>query len=327
MLMNLKDLISSKNLSILALSKLCAIPYATLYESIKQPKKMSYETMRKLSSHLGLSLNQMAHHIEDSRPTLASVLIEQMNAKLKGNLYHHTQIHFAYNTNRIEGSRLTEDQTRLLFETNAILPSETSLNTDDLVETANTFAMFDWMLKTLDEPLNEPLIKTFHQMLKTSTSDARFDWFAVGEYKLLSNEVGGRPTTKPKQVEREMRALLSAYHSQPSHDFDSITEFHVRFERIHPFQDGNGRVGRIVLFRECLKHGVLPFIVEDDVKPYYYRGLSEYDREPNYLLDTFRSMQDRYFAVVKQFLEESYAWNDIISSLNFSNSHDKSEKQ
>ena len=229
-------------------------------------------------------------------------LLEQKETRLKGNIYHNTQIIFSYNTNRIEGSELTEEEVRLIFETNST-PDKT-VNVDDVIEATNHFRMFDFMLETLDDMLTEELIKEFQQLLKRGTSDERREWFNIGEYKLLANEVGGTITTSPKKVPEEMKSLLKWYNSLKDITLEQIVEFHYKFEKIHPFQDGNGRVGRIIMFRECLKNNIMPFIIEDDNKYYYYRGLKEYTQEPGYLLETCLNSQDNYLKLVEIFLTE-----------------------
>jgi Uncharacterized conserved protein len=229
-------------------------------------------------------------------------LVEQKESKLKGNLYHNTQIKFSYNTNRIEGSKLTEEETRYMFETNTTLGSTN--NIDDIVETTNHFYLFDYMLESIDKKLSEDLIKEFHKILKRGTSDERKEWFNVGEYKSLSNEVGGQMTTPPSKVKEELNEVLNKYNSLNNIDINEIVDFHQKFEKIHPFQDGNGRIGRIIMFRECLKNDITPFIVDDKHKLFYYRGLKEYEQEKGYLLDTCLSAKDEYNKMVEEFLGE-----------------------
>ena len=233
--------------------------------------------------------------------TFIKALLSQKSSKLKGNIYHNTQIIFSYNTNRIEGSKLTKDETRYIFETNTT--PEKSNNIDDIIETINHFALFDYMLDHYDEDLSEEMIKKFHKILKSGTSDFRKDWFMVGEYKTLPNEVSGRDTTHPKEVEIDMKKLLSKYKDKKEKTIYDIIEFHYYFERIHPFQDGNGRVGRIIMFKECLKNEVIPFIIDDNHKLLYYRGFKEYEKDKNYLIDTCLACQDEYIKLIKKFLE------------------------
>lgn len=233
---------------------------------------------------------------------ILQVLKEQKEAKLKGNLYHNVQIKFSYNTNRIEGSQLTEEETRHIFETNTLINNESTTNVDDIIETTNHFYLFDYMIDNVGITLSEELIKEFHKILKRGTSDERKDWFNVGDYKKLANEVGGIETTKPGDVYKEMKLLLEWYHSIDKVSLEDIIEFHYRFERIHPFQDGNGRVGRMIMFKESLKHNVTPFIIDEKHKLFYYRGLKEYNNEKNWLIDTIKSGQDEFIKLVEQFL-------------------------
>ena len=233
--------------------------------------------------------------------SLLGILREQKAAKLTGGIYHKVQIDLTYNSNHMEGSRLTHDQTRYIFETNTIGVTDAAVNVDDVIETANHFRCIDLVIDQAGAVLTEKLIKELHFTLKTGTSDSRKDWFAVGEYKRLPNEVGGNDTTLPENVAGEMRTLLADYNALPTKTFEDIVAFHVAFERIHPFQDGNGRVGRLILFKECLKHGIVPFIIEDDLKYFYYRGLSQWDQEKGYLMDTCLTAQDRFKAYLDYF--------------------------
>ena len=237
-----------------------------------------------------------------SKPkSLLDILKEQKESKLPGGIYHKIQIDLTYNSNHIEGSRLTHDQTRYIFETNTIGITDTSVNVDDIVETANHFKCIDSIIDNAKYALSEKYIKELHFLLKSGTSDSRKDWFAVGEYKKLPNEVGGIDTTLPEEVHNEVKALLVWYNSLENVTFEDVVEFHVRFERIHPFQDGNGRVGRLIMFKECLKHNVVPFIIDEEHKLFYYRGLKEWQSERGYLMDTCLSAQDQFRAVLKYF--------------------------
>lgn len=229
-----------------------------------------------------------------AEPTLLQILAEQKAARMTGGIYHKVQIDLTYNSNHIEGSRLTHDQTRYIFETNTIGIENEAVNVDDILETANHFRCIDMVIDKARSALTERFIKELHAVLKTGTSDSRKDWFNVGEYKKLPNEVGGRDTTLPENVAAEMETLLETYNALPSKSFEDIVAFHVAFERIHPFQDGNGRIGRLILFKECLKYNIVPFILEDDLKLFYYRGLKEWDQEKGYLLDTCLTAQDRF---------------------------------
>ena len=233
--------------------------------------------------------------------TLLSILQEEKRTKYAGGIYHKTQIDLTYNSNHIEGSCLTHDQTRYIFETNTIGVENEVLNVDDVIETSNHFRCIDLIIDHAASTLSEHFIKKLHHILKTSTSDSREDWFAVGEYKRLPNEVGGMQTSLPEEVADKMKALLSDYNAVPKKTLDDILDFHVRFERIHPFQDGNGRVGRLIMFKECLKYNIVPFIIEENLKLFYYRGLKEWYNEKGYLTDTCLTAQDKYKAYLDYF--------------------------
>lgn len=226
--------------------------------------------------------------------TLLEILQEQKASKCSGGIYHKTQIDLTYNSNHIEGSRLTHDQTRSIFETNTIGMENEVLNVDDVIETANHFRCIDLIIDNAKAALTEKSIKKLHLILKNGTSDSRKEWFAVGDYKKMPNEVGGMDTALPKEVANEMKVLLFEYNAKKEKTFEDILDFHVKFERIHPFQDGNGRVGRLIMFKECLKYHIVPFIIEDDLKMFYYRGLKEWDNEKGCLTDTCLTAQDQY---------------------------------
>ncbi len=225
---------------------------------------------------------------------LLAVLQEEKKQQRKGGIYHKVQIDLTYNSNHIEGSRLTHDQTRYIYETNTIGFENGAVNVDDVLETANHFRCIDIIIENAMALLSESFIKRLHFTLKNGTSDSRKAWFAVGEYKRAPNEVGGRDTAAPEEVAAQMQALLTAYNAAKSHSLEQIVAFHHDFECIHPFQDGNGRVGRLLLFKECLKNNIVPFIIEDDLKMFYYRGLHEWNNERGYLLDTCLTAQDRF---------------------------------
>ena len=234
-------------------------------------------------------------------PALLRILREQKAARLSGGIYHKVQIDLTYNSNHMEGSRLTRDQTWYIFETNTIGIQREAVNVDDVIETVNHFRCIDMVIDEAEASLSEKFIKELHALLKAGTSDSRKDWFAVGEYKKLPNEVGGNDTTLPENVAEDMRQLLAEYNAMSSKTFEDIVAFHVAFERIHPFQDGNGRVGRLILFKECLKYNIVPFIIEDDLKLFYYRGLKEWGREKGFLLETCLTAQDRFKAYLDYF--------------------------
>ena len=231
---------------------------------------------------------------------LLRILKEQKDMGLKGSIYHRTQIDLTYNSNHIEGSRLTHDQTRFIFETNTIGITGDSVNVDDIVETLNHFRCIDYVIDNASERLTEGFIKHLHLLLKSGTTDSNKDWFAVGDYKRLANEVGGNDTCPPKDVHREINNLLSDYNSVKKKTLQEILDFHVRFERIHPFQDGNGRVGRLVMFKECLANGIVPFIITDELKMFYYRGLNEWGHINGYLTDTCLTAQDQYKEILER---------------------------
>ena len=226
--------------------------------------------------------------------TLLDILLDEKTKKYSGGIYHKTQIDLTYNSNHMEGSRLTHDQTRYIFETNTIGIEKEVLNVDDVIETANHFRCIDVIIDHAKSSLTEKFIKELHLILKNGTSDSRKDWFAVGDYKKLPNEVGGMETALPEEVADKMKALLTEYNRKEEKTLEDILDFHVKFERIHPFQDGNGRVGRLIMFKECLKYNIVPFIIEDDLKMFYYRGLKEWNNEKGYLTDTCLTAQDRY---------------------------------
>lgn len=226
--------------------------------------------------------------------TLLGMMQTERSAKTSGGIYHKVQIELTYNSNHMEGSRLTHDQTRNIFETNTIGAFGESMNVDDIVETANHFKCIDMIIKQAKYALSEKFIKELHLMLKSGTSDARRDWFSVGDYKRTPNEVSGNETTPPEEVSTAMGALLAEYNAAKEKTLEEIMDFHVRFESIHPFQDGNGRVGRLIMFKECLRNGIVPFIIYDDAKMYYYRGLQEWSREKKYLTDICLAAQDEF---------------------------------
>ena len=265
------------------------------------------ESIKKLAEIFNVTIDELLKDEEKfdiTKVNVLDVLREQKEMELKGNLYHNTQIIFAYNTNHIEGSKLTEDQTRYIFETNTILfEGQTVASVDDILETANHFKLIDYMLDVAEEKLTEEIIKEFHKILKEGTSDSRKEWFNVGDYKKLANEAGNMQTSLPKNVVKDMAKLMEWYNSLEEITIKEIIEFHYRFERIHPFQDGNGRVGRIIMFKECLKNNIVPFIILDKEKLFYYRGLKEYKNEKGYLLDTCLNAQDQYKKMVEYYLK------------------------
>ena len=233
--------------------------------------------------------------------TLLDVLKRERETRLSGGIYHKVQIELTYNSNHMEGSSLTHDQTRYIFETNTIGDTGGTIRVDDIIETANHFRCIDIIIDEATHMLSERFIKNLHLVLKNGTNDSRKDWFAVGNYKKLPNEVGGMETTKPANVPMEMKSLLNAYNRKKEVSFEDILDFHVKFERIHPFQDGNGRIGRLLMFKECLKHNIIPFIITEQTKLYYYRGLKEWNQEKGDLRDTCLTAQDQFKLIMDYF--------------------------
>jgi len=300
--MDIRKYLHQKGIKIADISKACGIPYATLHGGLDNPSSIRSGNLRKIADFLTVSMDELYDMLKHFEPTVLSILLDQKRTKLKGNIYHITQIGFAYNTNRIEGSRLSEDETRYIYETNTLIGDKQSNRVDDVVETANHFYLFDLMLEDAMTIITEKMIKKYHEILKNGTADARKDWFQVGDYKVLPNEVGGKETAKPEDVSKEMKKLLTWYNTLSEITVEEILEFHYRFETIHPFQDGNGRIGRILMFKELLKNNIVPFIIEDESKAFYYRGLSEFESERGYLRDTCMTMQDRYQVLVDKYI-------------------------
>ena len=232
--------------------------------------------------------------VSDTPKTLLEILKAEKQAKLSGGIYHKIQIELTYNSNHIEGSRLSHDQTRYIYETNTIGMTNDVVNVDDIVETANHFRCIDLIIDRAEGKITESLIKELHRILKSGTSDSRLDWFAVGDYKRIPNEVGGKDTTAPEEVPGAVRKLLTEYNRKEVKTLRDIVDFHYRFECIHPFQDGNGRVGRLLLFKECLKYNIVPFVIDEHLKMFYYRGLTEWPREEGFLMDTCLAAQDKF---------------------------------
>ena len=231
---------------------------------------------------------------KDKESPLLGILREQMAGRVKGGIYHRIQIDLTYNSNHIEGSRLTHDQTRYIFETNTIGIDSGTVKVDDIVETANHFKCIDLIIENAKKPITETFIKELHRTLKSGTTDARQDWFAVGDYKRLPNTVGDMYTAQPEEVTDKMKELLFEYNAKKEKTFDDLLDFHYKFECIHPFQDGNGRIGRLLLFKECLKYNIVPFIIDEELKLFYYRGLKEWQSERGYLRDTCLMAQDKF---------------------------------
>ncbi|SHM91340.1 Fic family protein [Ruminococcus flavefaciens] len=233
--------------------------------------------------------------------TLLEILREQKSSNQHGGIYHKLQIELTYNSNHIEGSKLTHDQTRYIFETNTLGFENEAVNVDDVVETVNHFRCIDYVIENAEKPLTEAFIKELHKMLKTGTSDSRKDWFAVGKYKKFANEVGGEMTAAPDEVPAQMKKLISQYNDLKEITLEDIIDFHYQFESIHSFQDGNGRVGRLIMLKECLSRDIVPFIISDDLKMFYYRGLKNWEQERGWLTDTVLTAQDRFKAYLDYF--------------------------
>ena len=298
------DLLKERKISKTDLQKELGVSSATVARLSKN-EAISLKVIEDICKLLHCQPGDIMEINYDLDKPLLRIFMEEKKMKLKGGLYHQTQIKLAYNSNRIEGSILSEDQTRYIYETNTIAMSkEETTPVDDIIETINHFQCFDYMVDTADQKLTESMIKEFHYLIKSNTSDSRKDWFNVGEYKLKPNMVGDSKTVLPSKVGGEMAKLLIDYNSLDEVTFEDILEFHYRFESIHPFQDGNGRVGRIIMFKECLRCGITPFIIDERYKQFYYRGLKEFEPERGYLIDTCYSAQDEYEKIVKYFLEE-----------------------
>ena len=293
---NLKLLLKKYGITQTELMKKLHISSTTMAK-FKKNEPVSLTVIDAICTELGCSISDLIT-IERQNSILLQRFLDEKKIKLSNGLYHEVQILFAYNSNRIEGSKLSKDETRYIYETNTI---DGTKNVNDIIETVNHFKCFDHMLDSIMEPLSERLIKEYHRILKSNTADSNLDWFAVGDYKKATNTVGGLETCKPEQVSENIRNLLYWYDNLEEITLEHITDFHFRFERIHPFQDGNGRVGRLILFRECLRNNIIPFIVDESHKMYYYRGLSEYNSEKGYLIGTFESAQDEFSRLIKMY--------------------------
>lgn len=294
---NLVKILKESGLKKSDLTKLLGISSRTVAK-IGKGEKIADNVLRKIAEYFACRVEDLCRDVCDN-PVL-QVLREEMESKISGGLYHETQVRLTYNSNRIEGSKLSEDQTRLIFETNTI-GGEEGVPVDDIIETSNHFRAIDFVIAHAEEELTEEFIKELHRILKTATSDSRLSWFRVGDYKSKPNTVGGMPTVSPNQVCGEIQKLLTWYAGIEDISFENIVEFHYRFEKIHPFQDGNGRVGRLIAFKECLRNNIVPFIIEDGKKMFYYRGLREWNNERGFLIETCLDGQDTYKALLKYF--------------------------
>ena len=293
---NLKPMLKKYGITQTELMKKLHISSTTMAK-FKKNEPVSLTVIDAICTELGCSISDLIT-IERQNSILLQRFLDEKKIKLSNGLYHEVQILFAYNSNRIEGSKLSKDETRYIYETNTI---DGTKNVNDIIEMVNHFKCFDYMLDSIMEPLSERLIKEYHRILKSNTADSNLDWFAVGDYKKAANTVGGLETCKPEQVSENIRNLLYWYDNLEEITLEHITDFHFRFERIHPFQDGNGRDGRLILFRECLRNNIIPFIVDESHKMYYYRGLSEYNSEKGYLIGTFESAQDEFSRLIKMY--------------------------
>lgn len=295
-------ILEQKNISKTELRKQIKISTATLAKLSKN-EPVSMKVIEDICNYLNCQPGDIMEMQKDTDKTsLLYQLREEKKLRLKGGIYHQTQVKLSYNSNHMEGSRLTEEQTRYIYETNAIGLEKEPANVDDIIETVNHFQCFDYILDCAEETLTEAIIKKLHFMLKSNTSDSRLGWFCLGEYKQRPNMVGDSKTTPPGKVKKEMQRLLFSYQQKEIISLEDILDFHYHFEKIHPFQDGNGRVGRLILFKECLKYNITPFIIDERHKLYYYRGLKEYQNERCYLLDTCRSAQDEYQKLLDYFV-------------------------
>lgn len=291
------EILQEKGLTKTDLTKELGISSRTIAK-IGHGEKIADNVLKKIASFLGCDVNSLYRNISDN--PLLQILRDEKSIRLSGGLYHELQIRMTYNSNHIEGSKLSEDQTRMIFETNTINVGD-GVPVDDVIETVNHFRAIDFIIDNAENTLTEDIIKRLHYILKQSTRDSSLEWFAVGDYKKRANVVGGRETAKPKEVHNKIINLLTKYESLKSVTIDDIIQFHYDFERIHPFQDGNGRVGRLIAFKECLRFGIVPFIIEDSKKMFYYRGLSMWDTEKGYLRDTCLDGQDTFKKLLSMF--------------------------
>ena len=293
----LNKLLKEKNMKKSELSAKLGISSRTIAK-IGKGEKLADHVIARLCDFFGCEKEDICTEVCDNR--ILQVLREEKYAKISGGLYHETQVRLTYNSNRIEGSKLSEDQTRLIFETNTIVAEE-GVPVDDIIETANHFRAIDYIIDLAEEPLTEDIIKELHKILKTGTKDSHLSWFNVGEYKARANVVGGQETTPPSKVAGEIKKLLIAYKQISDMSIENIIKFHHDFEKIHPFQDGNGRVGRLIAFKECLRFNIVPFLIEDSKKMFYYRGLKEWNSEKGFLIETCLDGQDTYKALLRYF--------------------------
>lgn len=294
--------LESRNIKRIDLQKNIGLSSTTIAK-LSKSEALSLEVLGKICQYLNCQVGDIVEFRKEIDNKLLEQLLEEKDMKLKGGIYHLVQVKFTYNSNHIEGSKLSEEQTRYIYETYSIISNgEESISLNDINETLNHFRCFDYILDNVNI-LNEELIKELHKILKTNTSDSAKEWFKVGDYKLKPNVVGDKKTSPPKKVKGEIQKLLDNYSEKKNITFDDILDFHYRFESIHPFQDGNGRVGRLIMFKECLRHNITPFIIGENHKLFYYRGLKEYENEKGYLRDTCLSAQDDFKKLLSLFEE------------------------
>lgn len=293
----LEQKLNERNIGRSDLTKLLGLSSRTVAK-IGKGEKLSRMVMEKLTDFFGCTPEELCREISGN--PILQTLREEKEAKISGGLYHELQVRMTYNSNHIEGSKLTEDQTRQIFETNTLNVGD-GVPVDDVLETVHHFRAIDYVIDCADEVISEEIIKKLHYILKHDTKDSMLDWFAVGDYKKRPNVVGGRETVKPKDVPARMKKLLEEYNAKQSITINDVVAFHAEFEKIHPFQDGNGRVGRLVALKECLRFSIVPFIIEDSKKAFYYRGLFEWDNEKGWLTDTCLDGQDTFKKILATF--------------------------
>ncbi len=293
----LTNKLKERELTKTALAKELGVSSRTIAK-IGRGEKISNKVLAKMAAYLDCEPDELWQSISDN--ALLQTLRDEKSIQLPGGLYHELQVRMTYNSNHIEGSKLSEDQTRMIFETSTIDAGD-GIPVDDIIETVNHFRAIDYVIDHAEDPLTEDAIMELHRILKQGTKDSTLPWFAVGEYKTRANVIGGHETVKPKDVAARMRELFTAYEGLGNICIEDIVEFHHDFERIHPFQDGNGRVGRLIALKECLRHNIVPFIIEDSKKAFYYRGLAEWENERDYLLDTCLDGQDTFKALMAMF--------------------------
>ncbi len=296
-------ILKDRNISLTKLKEDINVSSATI-SKLSKGDYISLKTLEKISNYLNVQIGDlMEFNIVHQKSFLLKRLLEEKNNKIKGGIYHETQILLTYNSNHIEGSKLSIDETRFIFETNSILldKKNSQASIDDINETINHFRAIDYMLEIIFKPLTEEIIKYLHLILKRNTKDETLDWFNVGEYKKLPNTVGGEKTTDPEDVKKEIIQLINEYENNKIKSFEDIVDFHYKFEKIHPFQDGNGRVGRLIAFKELLRYNYIPFTIDEELKVFYYRGFKMYKEEKGYLIDTCYNGQDKYKKLLDYF--------------------------